>query len=38
MSLIATDEHLAELVTHLSEAVSMFSTEATKLAALLAGC
>ena len=35
MSLIATDERLAELVSHLSEAFSMFSTEATKLAALL---
>jgi hypothetical protein len=35
MSLIATDSGLAELVSHLSEAFSMFSTEATKLAALL---
>ena len=35
MSLTATDERLAELVSHLSEAFSMFSTEATKLAALL---
>jgi hypothetical protein len=35
MSPIATDEHIAELVSHLSEAFSMFSTEAAKLAALL---
>lgn len=35
MSLIATDECLAELVSHLSEAFSVFSTEAMKLAALL---
>jgi hypothetical protein len=35
MSLIATDECLAELVCHLSEAFSMFSIEALKLGALL---
>jgi len=35
MSLIATDERLAELVSHLSEAFSMFSIEALKLGALL---
>ena len=35
MSLIATDESLAELVSHLSEAFSMFSIEALKLGALL---
>ena len=33
MSLIATDECLAELVSNLSEAFSMFSTEAAKLGA-----
>jgi hypothetical protein len=35
MSLIATDQCLTELVSHLSESFSMFSTEAMKLAALL---
>ena len=35
MSLIATDERLAELVSHLTEAFSLFSTEAVKLSALL---
>jgi hypothetical protein len=35
MSLRATDERLAELVSHLSEAFSMFSTEALKLGNLL---
>jgi hypothetical protein len=35
MSLIARDERLGELVSHLSEAFSMFSTEALKLGALL---
>ena len=35
MSVIATDERLAELVSHLSEAFSMFSIEALKLGALL---
>jgi hypothetical protein len=35
MSLIETDECLADLVSHLSEALSTFSTEAVKLAALL---
>ena len=35
MSLTVRDQCLAELVCHLSEAFSMFSTEATKLAALL---
>jgi hypothetical protein len=35
VSLTATDERLAEMVYDLSEAFSMFSTEATKLAALL---
>jgi hypothetical protein len=35
MSSIVRDECLAELVSNLSEAFSMFSTEATKLAALL---
>ena len=36
MSLIATDEYLADLVFDLSEAFSMFSNEAVKLSALLA--
>jgi hypothetical protein len=36
MSLIATDECLADLVSNLSEAFSMFSNEAVKLSALLA--
>lgn len=36
MRLIAKDECLAELVSHLSEAFSMFSTEALKLGTLLA--
>jgi hypothetical protein len=35
MSLIARDERLADLVSHMSEAFSMFSTEAAKLGALL---
>ena len=35
MSPIATDERLAELVSHLTEAFSLFSTEAVKLSALL---
>jgi hypothetical protein len=35
MSVIATDECLADLVSHLSEAFSMFSIEALKLGALL---
>jgi hypothetical protein len=35
MSLIDRDQCLAELVSHLCEAFRMFSTEATKLAALL---
>jgi hypothetical protein len=35
MSPIARDECLAELVSHLSEAFSTFSTEALKLGALL---
>jgi hypothetical protein len=35
MSLIAADERLTELVSHLSEAFSMFSNEALKLGALL---
>jgi hypothetical protein len=35
MSLVAPDESLAELVSHLSEAFSMFSIEALKLGALL---
>jgi hypothetical protein len=35
MNLTVRDQCLAELVSHLSEAFSMFSTEATKLAALL---
>jgi hypothetical protein len=35
MSLIARDERLVELVSHLSEAFSMFSIEALKLGALL---
>ena len=35
MSLIATDERLADLVSNLSEAFSMFSIEALKLGALL---
>jgi hypothetical protein len=36
MSLIATDEYLADLVSDLSEAFSMFSNEAVNLSALLA--
>ena len=36
MRLIAKDECLAELVSHLSETFSMFSTEALKLGTLLA--
>ena len=36
MSLIATDEYLADLVSNLSEAFSMFSNEAANLSALLA--
>ena len=36
MSLIATDECLADLVSNLSEAFSRFSNEAVKLSALLA--
>lgn len=36
MSLIATDECLAELVSNLSEAFGMFSNEAIKLGTLLA--
>ena len=36
MSLIATDEYLADLVFDLSEAFSMFSNEAVNLSALLA--
>jgi hypothetical protein len=36
MSLIATDNYLTDLVSDLSEALSMFSDEATKLSALLA--
>jgi hypothetical protein len=35
MSLITKDQYLTELVSNLSEAFSMFSTEALKLAALL---
>jgi hypothetical protein len=35
MSLVTRDERLAELVSHMSEAFSMFSTEAAKLGALL---
>ena len=35
MSLIATEECLADLISHLSEALSIFSTEAAKLAVLL---
>jgi hypothetical protein len=35
MSVKARDECLAELVSHLSEAFSMFSTEALKLGTLL---
>jgi hypothetical protein len=35
MSLVATDECLAELVSDLSEAFSMFSNEAVTLSALL---
>jgi hypothetical protein len=35
MRLIATDECLTELVSHLSEAFSMFSIEALKLGSLL---
>lgn len=35
MSLAATDECLADLVSNLSEAFSMFSVEAAKLGALL---
>jgi hypothetical protein len=35
MSLIATEECLADLVSHLSEALSLFSTEAAKFAVLL---
>jgi len=36
MNLIATDECLAELVSDLSEALTMFSNEAVSLSALLA--
>ena len=36
MSLIATDECLAELVSDLSEALTTFSNEAVSLSALLA--
>jgi hypothetical protein len=36
MSLIATNNHLADLVGDLSEAFSMFSNEAGKLSVLLA--
>ena len=36
MSLIATDECLAELVSDLSEAFTMFSNEAVSVSALLA--
>jgi hypothetical protein len=36
VSLIATDEYLAELVSGLSEAMKSFSNEATKLSAILA--
>jgi hypothetical protein len=36
MSLIATDECLAELVSDLSEALTVFSNEAASLSALLA--
>jgi hypothetical protein len=36
MSLIATDKYLADLVSDLSEAFSMFSNEASKLSALMA--
>ncbi len=35
MSLIAREERLAELVSHLSEAFSMFSAEALRLGTLL---
>jgi hypothetical protein len=35
MSLIATDKYLANLVSDLSEAFSIFSNEAVKLSALL---
>ena len=35
MSLIATDEHLADMVFDLSDAFRTFSTEAAKLGALL---
>jgi hypothetical protein len=35
MSLITKDQCLAEMVSHLSEAFSMFSNEALKLGALL---
>jgi hypothetical protein len=35
MSLIATDEYLADLVFNLSEAFIMFSNEAVKLSGLL---
>ena len=37
MSLIATDEHLADMVFDLSDAFRTFSTEAAKLGALLEG-
>ena len=36
MSLIATGNYLADLVSDLSEALSMFSNEAARLSALLA--
>jgi hypothetical protein len=36
MNLTATDHYLADLVSDLSEAFSMFSTEAAKLGVLLA--
>ena len=36
MNLLATDECLADLVSNLSEAFSMFSNEAIKLSTLLA--
>jgi hypothetical protein len=36
MSLVATDNYLADLVSDLSEALNMFSNEAARLSALLA--